>query len=76
MTSSPRQAEDLLAACIAAAGRGEDFPTVWETLLKVHPLVAYPPVQRLVDGRPRLNVILTSGERIVYDSISNTYSIR
>jgi hypothetical protein len=73
---SALRAEDLLDACVAAAHRGDDFPTVWESVLKTHPLVAYPPVQRMVDGRPRLNVILTTGERLVYDSPTNTYSLR
>ena len=58
---------DLLNKCTAAKQAGVDFPTVWQTILKSHPLVIGPPVQRLEDHEAVLEISLIDGRRIVLD---------
>ena len=55
----------LTAACLAAADTGADFPTVWQTILKGHPDVAGPPIQRMEGSTALLEIPLVTGERIV-----------
>ncbi len=57
----------LLETCIAAKRGGADFPTVWQTILRGHPLVIGPPVSRLDGGMAILEVSLINGQRIVHD---------
>lgn len=60
-------APDLLKECTAAKQAGADFPTIWRTILKCHPLVMGPPVQRLEGREAVLEVCLINGRRIVLD---------
>ena len=60
-------ASKLLATCIAAKRDGADFPTVWQTILRGHPLVIGPPVSRLDGDVAILEVSLINGQRIVHD---------
>ena len=55
--------------------RGEDFPTVWRTLLKGHPLVDGIPHQRLVGSRSLLEIRLTTGERLVFDGDAKRFPV-
>jgi hypothetical protein len=58
---------NLLNECTAAKKAGADFPTIWQTILKPHPLVMGPPVQRLEGSEAVLEVSLINGQRIVLD---------
>ena len=58
---------DLLNTCAAAKEAGADFPTIWQTILKSHPLVIGPPVQRLEGHEAVLEICLINGQRIVLD---------
>ena len=60
-------ARNLLQSCVAAKHAGADFPTVWQTILRGHPLVIGPPVSRLDGGAAILEVSLIDGQRIVHD---------
>jgi hypothetical protein len=60
-------ARDLLKKCTAAKQAGADFPTIWQTILKSHPLVMGPPIQRLEGQEPVLEICLINGQRIVLD---------
>ncbi len=60
-------ASELLQACVAAKRAGADFPTIWQTILRGHPLVIGPPVQRLEGQQPVLEVSLINGQRLVLD---------
>ncbi len=62
-------ASNLLESCIAAKRAGADFPTVWQTILRGHPLVVGPPVSRLDGGVAILEVSLINGQRIVHDHV-------
>ena len=69
-------ANDLLIRCIAAARGGADFQVVWSSILQCHPLVVSAPVETFNDDeRPQLEVWLINGERLVYDPVSNRYSV-
>lgn len=43
--------QDLLARCEQARRAGSDFPTIWLTILKSHPLVTGLPRHLVRDGR-------------------------
>jgi hypothetical protein len=69
-------ANDLLIRCTAAAHGGADFLAVWNSILKGHPLVVGAPVQTVTDEmRQQLEVRLINGQRIIYDSATNQYSV-
>jgi hypothetical protein len=68
-------ANALTRQCAAAAARGADFPTVWNTILKAHPLVIGRPRQTLHEGQARLEISLITGQRLIFDSSSGRYSV-
>jgi hypothetical protein len=71
-------ANDLVLKCTATARDGANFPTVWETVLKRHPLVVGPPNQTFDfddEERPQLEITLVNGQRLVYKSASNEYAV-
>ena len=59
-------ATDLVRFCVAARRAGADFPTIWHTLLKGHPLVAGIPIQSFDGTRSMLEIPLITGHRITY----------
>jgi hypothetical protein len=59
---------ELLQKCLAAARAGADFPKVWSSILKNHPLVLGAPIQGLDGGRPVLEVRLITGQRLILDA--------
>ena len=67
---------DLLQKCADAMGAGADFPTVWQTVLRQHPLVLGPPVQYMDGECAQLHIRLITGQRLVFDSVSKQFSIR
>jgi len=48
-----------------------DFPTLWNEVLRPHPLVIGPPVQTVRDGRIRMEVRLIAGSPIAFDTETN-----
>jgi hypothetical protein len=69
-------ANDLLIRCNAAARRGADFPAVWKSILRGHPLVVGSPVQTVTDDmRSQLEIRLINGQRLIYDSAAKQYSV-
>jgi hypothetical protein len=75
MTKQEVASDHLLAKCAASIGSGDDFPTIWQTILRGHPLVLGPPVQGVSGGRLRLEVFLITGQRLVFDSTSKEFSL-
>ncbi|KAB2876455.1 MAG: hypothetical protein F9K43_01145 [Bauldia sp.] len=67
--------EELLAACIDAARTGADFPTVWHSILRRHPIVVGSPVQRMDGTTAILEVPLLFGQRLVVGPGSTDYAI-
>ena len=68
-------ARDLLVKCVASINSGDDFPTVWATMLKRDPLVLGPPVSTIKDGRACLEIFLITGQRLVFYSESKVFSL-
>jgi len=68
-------ADELLRACMAAAGRGADFPAIWQSVLKGHHFVAGLPVQDFRAGAPVLQVPLLSGESIIVGPGPSDYKL-
>jgi hypothetical protein len=67
--------ENLARTCTDALRAGVDFPTLWNTVLKSHPLVAGNPIQRLAGGRPFLEIPLVRGRCLVIDSDAKTVEL-
>jgi hypothetical protein len=72
---SQERAKDLARLCTDAVRKGNDFPTIWNTLLKRHPLVAGIPQQRFEGNRSLLDIRLITDERLVFESESKRFSI-
>ena len=69
-------ANDLLIRCTAAARGGADFPAVWNSILKGHPLVVSLPVQTVTDDmRSQLEVRLINGQRLTCDPATDHYFV-
>ena len=75
MTMSKERAQDLAELCTELVRKGNDFPTIWTTVLKGHALVNGIPESKLEGKRPALEVRLGTGERLVFDSESKKFSI-
>jgi hypothetical protein len=69
------RANDLARLCTDVVRKGEDFPTVWQTLLKGHPLVVGIPRQRLDGNRSLLEIPLITGERLLFDGDAKRFSV-
>jgi hypothetical protein len=69
------RASDLARACTELLRKGEDFPTVWMTKLKGHPLVVGLP-QHTHDGkRSLIEIRLITGERLVFDGDARRFHV-
>ena len=62
--------DTLIAHCRAGQTAGMDFPTLWNEVLRLDPLVIGPPVQTVRDGRVRMEVRLITGAAIAFDTES------
>jgi hypothetical protein len=65
----------LIRECLVAKARGDDFPTIWQTILRQHPLVSGKPIQTLKQERPHLEVALVTGHWLIHDSARNEYRL-
>jgi hypothetical protein len=72
---SQERADELARVCTDAVRRGNDFSTIWNTLLKKHPLVEGIPQQRFEGNRSFLDIRLITGERLVIESEGKRFSI-
>lgn len=75
MNNNDKSTNGLLLQCLASARQGTDFPTVWETILRRHPLVAGAPLQTYRNGRPLLEIHLITHQNLIYDSHSQEYTL-
>ena len=57
---------DLLARCRAAHGAGSDFPTIWNQIVRTHPLVLGLPIQVMIGSEPQLRVQLINGQSLCF----------
>lgn len=58
-------AAGLLAQCELARREGRDFPTIWISILKTHPLVRGLPRHEIEEGEPLIIVPLLGGQDLV-----------
>ena len=69
------RARDLATFCTELMRKGEDFPTVWVSVLKSHALVDGLPESKIVHKRPVLEIKLITGERLVFDGDGKRFSV-
>ena len=62
-------ATQLLRQCADAHAAGVDFPTVWNTILKRHPLVGGLPGHEIRGGEALIVVRLRTGQRLASSSL-------
>jgi len=68
MPLKSERAEDLLARCVTARHRGDDFPTIWSDILRHHPLVLAIPVQVTTTTDPMLKIQLANGLSLYFQN--------
>ena len=73
---SKERASDLARQCTELVRNGNDFSTVWSTLLKRHILVEGIPRERLERDRSLLNIPLITGEQLVFDADVKEFRIQ
>ena len=57
---------DLVDRCIKEREAGADFPTVWNRIVRAHPLVLGLPIQVMVGSEPQLKVQLINGQFLCF----------
>jgi hypothetical protein len=67
--------KNLVRKCEAATHDGLDFPTIWETVLRRHPLVLGPPIQTYRNELPHLEIPLITGQHLVYNTSTKIYLV-
>ena len=72
---SNERANDLAQLCTELVRKGDEFPIIWSTLLKRHPLVNGIPQQRLEGNRALLDIPLITGERLVFDGDARRFRV-
>ena len=73
---SGERAQDLARLCTEMVRKGEDFPTVWSTVLKGNALVDGVPRSKLEGTRSVLEIQLITGERFVFDGDAKKFSVK
>ena len=73
---SRERAQNLAESCTELVRKGNDFPTVWATVLKSHPLVNGVPESRFAVERGVLVIRLITGERLLFDGESKQFSVK
>lgn len=58
--------------CADALDIGVDFPEIWHTILKGHPLVVGIPIQAAPD---RLDIPLIHHQRLIFDSANKRFTL-
>ncbi|HEY2528567.1 MAG TPA: hypothetical protein VGJ20_11580 [Xanthobacteraceae bacterium] len=73
---SQERSHDLAALCTDLVRKGEDFPTVWTTVLKRNALVIGIPESKLEGQRPVLEIRLITGERLLFDGERKKFNVK
>jgi hypothetical protein len=73
---SRERAHDLAELCTELVRNGNDFPTVWNTVLKGNALVDGIPQSRHENARALLEIRLITGERLVFDGDAKKFNIK
>jgi hypothetical protein len=70
------RASDLARHCTELVRKGNDFTTVWSTLLKDHTLVEGIPRENHERNRSLLRIPLITGEQLVFDADVKEFRIQ
>jgi hypothetical protein len=70
------RAQDLAVQCTELIRKGNDFPTVWTTVLKGNALVDGIPQSKHEGTRPVLEIRLITGERLVFDGEAKKFIVK
>ena len=70
---SKERANDLARQCTGLVRKGNDFATVWATLLKGHTLVEGIPREKYELNRTLTLIPLITGEQLVFDPDVNEF---
>jgi hypothetical protein len=73
---SKERAGDLARHCTELVRKGNDFTTVWSTLLKDHTLVEGMPRQQLEYNRSLLRISLITGEQLLFDADGKEFRVQ
>ncbi len=71
---SLERSRDLAQLCTELVRNGNDFSTVWSTVLKAHALVDGIPQHRLDGTRSLLDIRLVTGERLIFEADAKHFS--
>ncbi len=58
--------DDLIARCQEAHKSGSDFPSIWDRILRMSPLVLGIPIKVVLDSKPHLKIQLINGQKICF----------
>ena len=70
-----RQSEDLANLCMELVQKGNNFPSIWTSVLKHDPLVNGIPESTHKGARPVLEILLITGEKLVFDGDAKNFSL-
>jgi hypothetical protein len=73
---SRERSKDLAQLCTELVHKGTDFPTVWNTVLKVNALIDGPPHSKIEGTRPVLEIPLITGERLIFDGAARKFDVK
>ena len=73
---SKERANDLARHCTELLRKGNDFTTVWATLLRDHALVEGIPREKLERNRSLLRIPLITGELLVFDTEAKEFRVQ
>jgi hypothetical protein len=73
---SGERSQDLAQLCTELVRNGNDFPTVWETVLKRNALINSVRQSRMEGSRPVLEIRLITGERLVFDGEAKKFNVK
>ncbi len=69
------RAYDLAQLCTELVRKGNDFPTVWNTVLKGNALIDGIPRSTLEGAKSVLEIRLITGERLVFDGDAKKFNV-
>jgi len=70
-----QRADDWAQLCTELVRKGNDFPTVWNTVLKGNALVDGIPRSTREGAKSVLEIRLITGERLVFDGDARKFSV-
>ena len=70
------RAHDLAVRCTELVRNGNDFPTVWNTVLKRNALVASSPHSQMEGAESVLEIRLITGERLIFHGDAKRFDVK